>query len=245
MPHAHRRRDGAPVHCHPPQTRSTCASTCGLRRSSIPKRLVCGGLERVYEIGAGYRQRGDQHAAQPRVHDARILPGVRDVRRPDGLHRVAAPRRGRTAGGRCRGRTPCGARRAPSRSRSLVVAFSMDRAVASGAERTANSAVGRGRGGARRRGWSSSCGGNSGSTSRSGRSRRPAPRASTGGTSGRVSGKCGERRRAALRLATEYVVPSPFLPDDYRSDDRQALGAVFIKDYPSRCRPSPGAPPDP
>ena len=35
-------------------------------------------------------QRGHQHAAQPRVHDARVLPGVRDVRRPDGLHRGAA-----------------------------------------------------------------------------------------------------------------------------------------------------------
>ena len=53
------------------------------------KRLLVGGFERVYEIGRCLPQRGDQHAAQSRVHDARVLPGVRhvrdaDARRPSG-----------------------------------------------------------------------------------------------------------------------------------------------------------------
>ncbi len=38
-------------------------------------------------------QRGHLHPAQPRVHDARVLLGVRDVRGPDGLHRGDAPAR--------------------------------------------------------------------------------------------------------------------------------------------------------
>ena len=40
------------------------------------KRLVVGGLERVYEI-ARLPERGHRPHAQSRVHDARVLPGVR------------------------------------------------------------------------------------------------------------------------------------------------------------------------
>ena len=45
------------------------------------KRLVVGGFERVFEISRNFRNEGHRHAALPRVHDARVLPGVRDVHR--------------------------------------------------------------------------------------------------------------------------------------------------------------------
>ena len=71
----------APLHAH--------------RAGALPEAPRRGRARARLRDRALLPQRGDQHAAQPRVHDARVLPGVRDVRRPDGLHRGAAPRRRR------------------------------------------------------------------------------------------------------------------------------------------------------
>ena len=58
------------------------------------KRLVVGGFEQVFEIGRRLPQRGHLAAPQPRVHDARALPGLRRLHRHDGAHRGAGGRAG-------------------------------------------------------------------------------------------------------------------------------------------------------
>ena len=60
------------------------------------KRLLVGGLERVYELGKDFRNEGVSHQAQPRVHDGRVLRGLRRLRgaRPRAWKRSCARRRG-------------------------------------------------------------------------------------------------------------------------------------------------------
>ena len=48
------------------------------------KRLVVGGLDRVYEIGSRLPQRGRVAQAQSRIHDDGVLPGVRGLPRRHG-----------------------------------------------------------------------------------------------------------------------------------------------------------------
>ena len=59
------------------------------------KRLIVGGLERVYEIGKDFRNEGVSPQAQPRVHDARVVRGVRGLPR----HRDQARGADRVRGG--------------------------------------------------------------------------------------------------------------------------------------------------
>ena len=57
------------------------------------KRLVVGGMERVYEINRKLPERGDFHPPQPRVHDAGVLRGVQRLSRADDTDGGVARRR--------------------------------------------------------------------------------------------------------------------------------------------------------
>jgi lysyl-tRNA synthetase class 2 len=57
------------------------------------KRLTVGGLERVFEINRNFRNEGISTQHNPRVHDARVLPGLQRVSRADVAHRRDACRR--------------------------------------------------------------------------------------------------------------------------------------------------------
>ena len=65
------------------------------------KRLIVGGLERVYELGKDFRNEGVSTQAQPRVHDGRVVRGLRRLQR-----RGRAPGRARARRRRARSATP-------------------------------------------------------------------------------------------------------------------------------------------
>ena len=53
------------------------------------KRCIVGGIERVYELGKDFRNEGISLQAQPRVHDARVVRGLRRLPRRGGAGRAA------------------------------------------------------------------------------------------------------------------------------------------------------------
>jgi len=55
------------------------------------KRLIVGGLERVYEINRNFRNEGSRPSTT-RVHDARAVLGLRGLSRADGADRAPAAR---------------------------------------------------------------------------------------------------------------------------------------------------------
>ncbi len=88
------------------------------------KRLIVGGLERVYELGKDFRNEGVSHQAQPRVHDGRVVRGLRRLRRrgsPPGRARAPRPPRAVAYDGRAR------LRRAPGGASSFSDAIARGR----------------------------------------------------------------------------------------------------------------------
>ena len=132
-----RRRDGAAVR-HAPQ-RARHGPVPAHRAGAVPEAALGRRDGQGVRGRAQLPERGDLDAAQPRVHDARVLPGVRGLPRPDGDDRGDArvrrrtgrrpPRRCRSASTRFRSRAPfrrdlaarprgCRPRRSGSASRS-------------------------------------------------------------------------------------------------------------------------------
>ena len=76
------RRHGAPVHDPPQRARHgpVPADRPGALPEAPPGRRVRAGLRDQPELP----ERGDRHPAQPRVHDAGVLPGLRHLRGHDG-----------------------------------------------------------------------------------------------------------------------------------------------------------------
>ena len=104
-----RRRDRATVR-HPPQRarhRPLPAHRARAAPEAAGRRRVRAGVR----DRAGLPQRGHRHQPQPRVHDARGVPGVRRLPRHDGAHR--APRR-RPRRARRSTATPCSSMRRAS-----------------------------------------------------------------------------------------------------------------------------------
>ncbi len=112
------RGDGQAVH-HPPQ-RLDLDLFLRIAPELYLKRLTVGGLEQVFEIATGVPQRGPLAPPQPRVHDARAVPGATPTTAtswswPRSSSPTWPPR--------------CGARRC---CRSAAAELDLDRAVAAG-----------------------------------------------------------------------------------------------------------------
>jgi lysyl-tRNA synthetase class 2 len=199
------------------------------------KRLVCGGLERVYEIGRCYRNEGISTRHNPEFTMLEFYQAYATY--DDLMDFTEVLLRG--VDERLAAAMPAAhALWLEARPFTLTQPFvrvPMDRAVAAGAERTAIpqwvAAVEEGGGaglvallrtefGEHIKEWSKSS---------------PRAKALDWGNFRKGLGKCesdGER----LFACYEYVV-EPFLVDDYRSDDGKRSVPVFIKDYPFEVSP--------
>ena len=78
---ADRRRRGGPAVRHASQHARPVELYLRIAPELYLKRLLVGGMERVYEIGRVYRNEGISREAQPRVHHAGGLPGLRRLQR--------------------------------------------------------------------------------------------------------------------------------------------------------------------
>ena len=87
-----RRRHGAALH-HPPQ-RARHRDVPAHRPRAAPEAADRGRLREGLRDVPRVPQRGHRHAPQPRVHDARGLPGARGLQGHDGAHRGDGGRRG-------------------------------------------------------------------------------------------------------------------------------------------------------
>ena len=91
VPSDPRRRAGQAVH-HPPQ-RARHRALPAHRAGAVPEAPRRRWLREGVRDRPGVPQRGHVHPAQPRVHDARVLRGVRRLPRPHGADRGARRRR--------------------------------------------------------------------------------------------------------------------------------------------------------
>jgi lysyl-tRNA synthetase, class II len=199
------------------------------------KRLVAGGLERVYEIGRCYRNEGISTRHNPEFTMLEFYQAYATY--DDLMDFTEVLLRGVDA--RLAAAMPAAhALWAEARPFTLAQPFvrvPMDRAVASGAERTAIpqwvAAVEEGGGAALVQLLKTDFGEHIKEWSKS----SPRAKAVDWGNFRKGLGKCesdGER----LFACYEYVV-EPFLVDDYRSDDGKRSVPVFIKDYPFEVSP--------
>jgi lysyl-tRNA synthetase class 2 len=199
------------------------------------KRLVAGGLERVYEIGRCYRNEGISTRHNPEFTMLEFYQAYATY--DDLMDFTEVLLRGVDA--RLQAAMPAAhALWTEARPFTLAQPFvrvPMDRAVAGGAERTAIpqwvAAVEEGGGAALVQLLKADFGEHIKEWSRS----SPRAKALDWGNFRKGLGKCendGER----LFACYEYVV-EPFLTDDYRSDDGKRSVPVFIKDYPFEVSP--------
>jgi lysyl-tRNA synthetase class 2 len=199
------------------------------------KRLVCGGLERVYEIGRCYRNEGISTRHNPEFTMLEFYQAYATYEDLMDFTEVLL----RGVDERLAAAMPA-AHALWSEARPFTLAqpfvrVPMDRAVASGAERTAIpqwlAAVEEGGG----MGLVALLQGEFGEHIKEWSKSSPRAKALDWGNFRKGLGKCesdGER----LFACYEYVV-EPFLTDDYRSDDGKRSVPVFIKDYPFEVSP--------
>ena len=234
--HAHRRRGGAPVHDAPQRARHA-RSSCASRPSCILEAARRRRARARLRDRALLPERGDLDAAQPRVHDARVLPGVRDLRRPDGLHRGLLRQIDAALALAMPAAHATWKAARPFTLDEPFVRVSMARAVAAAAGKTLiapwTEVVADGHGRAARRPPARRL---RRLASRSGRRASPRAKAIDWGNLRKALPKCdndGER----LFALYEYLA-EPFLPEDYRSADGARSRAGLRQGLPVRDLPA-------